>query len=119
MTKPQSDRIDSPQVNCVQAATYLLEENGVKMTPDEAATVDLWCMAGIIPERVVEYLRPTSSWSVCVRVSELLNRALSVHEIAQVISSFERGHSALDIAKTMEHFFDQQPDIEPPDPPRG
>lgn len=112
MTQTQTPTIDPP-TECLSAVKDLFFEKGEPLTEAEVDMIDLWCEAGVISELIVEYLRPTSCWSVCVQVSTRLNRALSVLEISQVIAAFNGGQSAVDIASNL----DVQPDVEPTEIP--
>lgn len=116
MNQTEDPQPDSALKECFSAVSARFEKDGGTLSDEDVEVVNFWCQNGVAPEFIAQYLKSSASWFVCAKVSSLLGRALSATEIAWVISRYEIGYCASEIAHAIDPNFnaDIEHGLKPP-----
>lgn len=114
MIQTEDPQLDSALTECFLAVSAQVKEDGGKLSDEDVNVVNLWCQQDVAPEFIIEYLKPSTGWFVCAKVSSLLGRALSDEEKKSVLARYANGCSAWDIAHEIESDFDNDVYVDRP-----
>lgn len=114
MNQTEDPQPDSALKECFSAVSAQVEVDGGRLSDEDVYVVNLWCQQGVAPEFILEYLKQSTRWFICAKVSSLLGRALSDEEKNSVLDLYEKGYCASEIAYKIDPNFDSNVDVSRP-----
>lgn len=114
MNQTEDPQRDGPLSECLSAVSAQFDKDGGNLSDEDVEIINFWCKARVAPAFIAEYLKHSTCWFVCAKVSTLLGRPLSDEEKQWVLDYYKKGYCASEIAYKIDPNFDSNVDVSRP-----